>query len=954
MLLSLADEDKVLHRRQAIQGELVNKIIGMPQVRLQVIGLVLAGLCVSPLAQALGLGAIKIHSALNQPLEAEIEVLGADRDELDELEVSLASSEAFTRVGLDRPFLLTKLAFTVDETAEGSPIVQVTSPMPIREPFLSFLVRAEWPQGRLFREYTVLLDPPAFAQSQPAPATSQAPAQPASRPAAAPTSARPAEPTQYRVQPNDTLWRIAQRISPADTLTVEQVMLGIQRANPTAFINNNINGVRRGAVLAIPSAASLQRISPQEARAEVREQMASWRAAQQTAQQTAQAEPAAEPAQPQAAADQPAAAKTQQPSAAAPQAGADQLDIVGAEEKAATAEAETDQPNETAHLQERLELTREQSDALQQENEALSEANQVLEDRLNTLNSRLQQTEQQLAQAQQSLTAKESTLAELRQQLETTRTQQTKADPLEWLTSPLGLALTGIIGLILILLGGLVWRRQQQAKQAQEDEDFPDFELPETAAATTATHQTEAAEAVPQAPSGQGVEVDFTPPPPTEETERQAPPSAPDEEPEALPTTPAAAPPVADDILAEANVYLAYGLHQQAEDLLRKSVQRHPEREDYRLKLLETLHGAKDRAGFVKAAEEWHRDMEKRPAPDLWAQALALGHEIDSNHPLFGGESGGEDGGAGLAAKSAPSSASQDDFDDVIDLGDEFGEFDELTATTDSATHAPTEQTDQAASNELDFNVEDLDYALGEAGSDTTESAPGTAETDSMSLDFDFEEATTEQSAKPLDSTEDAQTGTYAQSSDTEQAESSASGMDETLILDVGDLSELETQIQAAQQGQPKAETGGGEDTEAELSFFDGDTETFDKASDRESPTRDTDTDLGEMELSDFEIDLGKAEEATDPGKLEAELRAEPADETTEFLNDFENLEDFSLDTEEIGITGGDELDTKLELAQAYVDMGDGENARSLLNEVMEEGSDTQQAKAKTMLAQID
>lgn len=951
MLLSLADEDKVLHRRQAIQGELVNKIIGMPQVRLQVIGLVLAGLCFSPLAQALGLGAIEIHSALNQPLEAEIEILGADRDELDELEVSLASSEAFTRVGLDRPFLLTKLEFTVGETAEGSPIVEVTSPLPIREPFLSFLVRAEWPQGRLFREYTVLLDPPAFAQSQPAPATSQAPTQPAGRPAAAPTSARPAEPTQYRVQANDTLWRIAQRVSPADTLTVEQVMLGIQRANPAAFINNNINGVRRGAVLEIPSAASLQRISPQEAQAEVREQMASWRAAQPTAQ----AEPATEPAQPQAAADRPAAAETQQPSAAAPQAGADQLDIVGAEEKAATAEAEADQPNETARLRERLELTREESDALQQENEALSEANQVLEDRLNTLNSRLQQTEQQLAQAEQSLTAKESTLAELRQQLESTRPQQTKADPLEWLTSPLGLALTGIIGLTLILLGGLVWRRQQQAKQAQEDEDFPDFELPETAAATTATRRTEAAEAVPQAPSGQGVEVDFTPPPPTEETERQAPPSAPDEEAEELPTTPAAAPPVADDILAEANVYLAYGLHQQAEDLLRKSVQRYPEREDYRLKLLETLHGAKDRAGFVKAAEEWHRDMEKRPAPDLWAQALALGHEIDSNHPLFGGESGGDDGGAGLAAKPAPSSASQDDFDDVIDLGDEF---DELTATTESAKRPPTEQTDQAASNELDFNIEDLDYALGEAGSDTTESAPGTAETDSMSLDFDFEETATEQSAKTLDSTldstEDTQTGTYAQSSDTEQAESSASGMDETLILDVGDLSELETQIQAAQQDQPKAETGGGEDTETELSFFDVDTETFEKASDRESSTRDTDTNLGEMELSDFEIDLGKAEEATDPGKLEEDLRAEPADETTEFLGDFENLETFSLDTEEMGITGGDELDTKLELAQAYVDMGDGENARSLLNEVMEEGSDTQQAKAKTMLAQID
>ena len=113
---------------------------------------------------ALGLGEIRIDSALNAPLRAEIELLAASPEELDNLQVALASTETFERYGLDRPFYLQELSFSIvrSGTADGN-YVSITSTSPITEPFLTFLVEATWSRGRLLREYTVLLDPPTFA-----------------------------------------------------------------------------------------------------------------------------------------------------------------------------------------------------------------------------------------------------------------------------------------------------------------------------------------------------------------------------------------------------------------------------------------------------------------------------------------------------------------------------------------------------------------------------------------------------------------------------------------------------------------------------------------------------------------------------------------------------------------------------------------------------------------------
>lgn len=130
------------------------------------------------LAHGLGLGDIEVYSALNQALEAEINLTSVRPDELDGLIVKLASEEAFSQAGVERPFYLTRLKFSLASKPDGTQYIKVSTEDPVREPFLSFLIDVDWPRGRLVREYTVLLDPPVFA-SQPQAVTPQITSAPA-------------------------------------------------------------------------------------------------------------------------------------------------------------------------------------------------------------------------------------------------------------------------------------------------------------------------------------------------------------------------------------------------------------------------------------------------------------------------------------------------------------------------------------------------------------------------------------------------------------------------------------------------------------------------------------------------------------------------------------------------------------------------------------------------------
>jgi pilus assembly protein FimV len=266
---------------------------------------------------ALGLGDIRLDSALGEPLRAEIELLSATAEELDNLTVALASAETFQRYGLDRPFYLQDIEFTIVRTgrADGN-VVQLRSRSSMAEPFLTFLVEATWSRGRLLREYTVLLDPPTFAPpvadtapavqapsrsrpadsgqiQRPAPAPQQQrPAPQPSRPAPAPAPAPqveepkpqpPVDDTPYDTitggdviaERGSTLWGIASRVRPDSRLTMNQTMLAIFEANPEAF-GGNINILRAGASLRIPSADEIFRINRRDAFEEAKRHHAAW------------------------------------------------------------------------------------------------------------------------------------------------------------------------------------------------------------------------------------------------------------------------------------------------------------------------------------------------------------------------------------------------------------------------------------------------------------------------------------------------------------------------------------------------------------------------------------------------------------------------------------------------------------------------------------------------------
>ncbi|MDQ1310084.1 MAG: pilus assembly protein FimV, partial [Pseudomonadota bacterium] len=248
---------------------------------------------------ALGLGEIRLNSALNQPFDAEIELVSAAQEDLSALQASLASNDTFVRYGLDKPSYLSDFSFRVVRS-NGRDVLRITSPRPVTEPFVTLLVEASWPRGRLLREYTVLLDPPVFS---PAPTASEAPVAaprattapavsarptPASPVAAAPAPSEPrpsravAAPlsveagSTYRVRPNDTLWKIASAANPGPRSEVNRAMVAIYQANPQAF-GGNINVLRAGSELAIPSSSDVAAISASAATAEVARQYQMWR-----------------------------------------------------------------------------------------------------------------------------------------------------------------------------------------------------------------------------------------------------------------------------------------------------------------------------------------------------------------------------------------------------------------------------------------------------------------------------------------------------------------------------------------------------------------------------------------------------------------------------------------------------------------------------------------------------
>jgi pilus assembly protein FimV len=255
----------------------------------------LAALCAASPAWALGLGRLAVQSALGEPLRAEIDVTSLTSDEAGSLRVRVAPSDAYRAAGVDYNAVLPGTQVTLARRSDGRPYLRLSSDRVVLEPFVDVILELNWASGRLVREYTLLFDPPAAVRA-PAPAAapvapSISAAPPAPRPAAPPPvaaeprtpapapesrpaatrapapAARPAasQVDSYEVRRGDTLTRIAsQTLRPG--VSLDQMLVALFRSNPQAFMNDNMNRLRAGAVLQVPSAGDAQGVPAAEAR----------------------------------------------------------------------------------------------------------------------------------------------------------------------------------------------------------------------------------------------------------------------------------------------------------------------------------------------------------------------------------------------------------------------------------------------------------------------------------------------------------------------------------------------------------------------------------------------------------------------------------------------------------------------------------------------------------------
>jgi pilus assembly protein FimV len=301
-------------------------------------------------AFALGLGKLTVRSALNEPLNAEVEISSISEKELKGLQVGLAPRAEFEQAGVERLQFLSDIKFNVSKRGDGNYFIQLRSDQRIQEPFLHMLLAVEWPGGRMVREYTALIDPPTqltgkpsgievptttsepvtivtpatgsiapepiVEEPKPLPPVAQQPAaaaEPELRPVAPPAESpapAPAEPPVAAVEPltpptapkamphtprseasvaagwsqeggynvkwGDTAWRIAETLRTDDSHSIEQIVLALYRVNPQAFFGNNINNLKAGQILKLPEAAQIEAVAPTQARSEFRAQYDAW------------------------------------------------------------------------------------------------------------------------------------------------------------------------------------------------------------------------------------------------------------------------------------------------------------------------------------------------------------------------------------------------------------------------------------------------------------------------------------------------------------------------------------------------------------------------------------------------------------------------------------------------------------------------------------------------------
>jgi len=570
---------------------------------------------------ALGLGEIQTNSALNQVLNAKIPLLSSKNEDPSNIKVNIASQEVFDKAGIDRPIYLDKLKFTPTLGKKGNIFLEVLSTSTIKEPFVNFILEVEWPQGRTLKEFTILLDPPVIMSD-----VRTTPIKLATTPdikkivtkktnipkVTAPTPSSD-QPTAYGpISQFDTLWSITKKLNAPNgsSISHNQMMIALFESNPEAFYMNNINALKKGAILKVPSAKEIAQRSKSQANQEYRKQIALWSTSTKTS--TSLVEKKTHEA-------------TTPSNSPAPKKIEGKLSLLTPEQKN-DAQLPTSGENSSSAVSS---ATKDANIAMEMV-VTLEEENKEVKSELSDIKAQLANTQrllalknQQLKQLQAAAIASKETgnVAEEKQKIVSPKEE--KADVQNKVESSTDWTLYGG-GLVAALLALFLFlRRKKEAPSTLNDFSVID---------ETKTTSEEPSDDAPKNSSKSIREETLL-------TEL-------DSNAQTTGVT---------DPIDECDVYIAYGRYQQAEDVISKAVKSDPENLQYKIKLLDVFFASRNAEEFEELAGSLTELKESDI--DAWNSIADMGEELCPESSLFLAPLLKE---ADLGAWSNPSSADEE------------------------------------------------------------------------------------------------------------------------------------------------------------------------------------------------------------------------------------------------------------------------------------------------------
>lgn len=933
--------------------------------------ILVAGALNAKYAFAMGLGGMTMHSALNQPLDAEISLSSVDNLDTSQIFIGLASQEEFAKAGVDRTFFLSDIKFEIVLDGRGGGVVKLHSTKRLNEPYLDVLLEAKWPTGRVLRSYTALVDLPVYAENKAtdiavAETSASVPAtdlgfQPAanstfentsvaaavSKPSAAPVKNKPITTPKsvvkssapraavvntgdnYQVKRGETLSQVAQKLKASDDVTLNQTMLAIQRLNPSAFIRNNINLMKSGAVLRVPTEADIRQVTSTAARSEVAEQNREWRGRQVDATDIKPSKSIVVPVK-----DEGHLSLT---SAGAGMAnGHDNVKKVESQATTAKGSVAGDTSAKAAALKTEAKEIKKMIEVKDAELAKLQK---------NLTTSKVDEAKTKLeapapVENKQEATSKTPDIAsvDVKPEASVTKPAEAKIEPApvspkleapvveeeSWLdkikNNPLYIGIPGFL-LIFGVVAVLFRRRAQADRQAMAENDFDNFDFDHDR-----DDEVEENDSV-EADTEESVIADSY----TESEDDST--HAIDEE-EAVQTA---------DPIGEADIYVAYGRFDQAIELLNKSLKSAPGNVEIRKKLLEIYVESKNKQGFQEQYLVL-RDAKNTSATIFAKELLTSADGVnDWLDDLPEEEKEIEEAVTQFIAPV-------DEEDEVINLDD----FDDL------ATEAHVDEEPESSVDIIDTDF-DLDLGLGETDFDLSEEADVVLEDADVNLDMNLDELS--------DFNVDLDSASF-ESTDTVDDSANTFDLDTDITLDEeldGNLDFADMDFSA---GIVDAEVAPEDSALSDDVSFDLADDSFALANVAEEDPLSFDLTLEDNNVSEEviaevvsfdEVDLSN--DFADTLEPEIELpvttpelkEVPPVAEEAKVVEAHVSAPLAALESEDLEfLTDGDEVSTKLDLAQAYVDLGDVDGAREILLEVIKEGKEEQKAEAAALLDSLD